>query len=272
MISAVLISLVAGLLGGFALNKLASIKDFHFFNTWFVFLVLVLLISPVLSGFVFVKDLVELLTEIPHRTLKGIAIPSLFGGVGLFLLVNSIRKMPIDIAFAVYFVSFGLGSIVIQSTEANWVEHLPLISLGMLWVFYRIRSVDFKFKSAFLPILAGILSTGFVFASKVEPQMLQELALSFGNDYWQVELLKIVLITVASSVFVLPIFLAQAGQKNAWVYFDTPLLGKNLLKITGLAILVMACVFVYFVLKPYSTATLLPFIGAIIVGLFIKLP
>jgi hypothetical protein len=107
----------------------------------------------------------------------------------------------------------------------------------------NILNIKLWLKEALLPIIGGFASFGFVRAFQVEPITISELVVSFGNQPWQVLLFQFSVMLIASGIFVFPIFLAQMSQKNAWMYFDTPHLLRNVLILVSLSLLIFLTAF-----------------------------
>lgn len=241
MIAAFLITLILGMVLGSSLSYLNTLKDFQFFNTWLLFFVCTLLIFIPAGAFFLVNDPVELFMALSPRTIKSILIPSLFGGIGLFLLANSIRKNTSIDAVLLFILSLTVGFALIGfvHSSASIITTAVLVLGGLLWI---VLSKEVSLSTLLLPILAGFSASGFALAVEVEPQTILSIGESFGNAPWQVSLFKVALMTIGASIFIIPIFVAQMGQKNAWIYYDTPLFGKNLLLIVLVSALVSIAV------------------------------
>lgn len=240
----ILVLLSSILIVGLILTNFHRLKDFQPFNSWLVLFTCLLLVFPLLSAFLLLDGFLGIISELPIRTLRAITIPSLFGGVGLFLLFNSIRKMSGLIALSLFAFTASLAfGILFEVHFAFWL--IPLLLLITAVITFRTISSHkvLGFKDFALPLFAGFASIGFIKAFQVEPQTISGLVQSFGNDTWQVYLFQLILIAVASGIFVFPIFLAQMGQKNAWIYYDTPFLGKNILTLFALSLLVFIALF-----------------------------
>lgn len=244
MITVILLVLFLGAVLGLSIGKLNRIKDFQFFNTWFMFFACTLLLFIPVCTFFLVNGVSEMLAKLTPRTIKAILVPSLFGGIGLFLFANSIRKSDYTHSILLFLLSVLIGIaardfIFVSKVFSFLALGVPVIAV-FLW-FLIIPELDF-YKMT-LPVFAGLAASGFAVVFDIEPQTILSLGQSFDNGNWQVYLFKIALASAGASVILLPIFLAQMGQKNAWVFYDTPYFWQNSLIIAIIAVLVTLSLF-----------------------------
>lgn len=224
--------------------NLHKIKDFQAFNSWLILFVCLLFIFPFLSGFLFIENFLEIVKELPFRTLRSVVIPSLFGGVSLFLLFSTIRKNSSFLKIILFIIAALLAfGISLSVPIIFWIFPIALAIVAVILKKWGISSKELGYKEFIIPILAGFTSIGFVKAFQVEPHTISDLVLSFGNDNWQVLLFQMLIILIGSGIFIFPIFLAQMGQKNAWIFYDTPFFWRNIWVLTILSIVLFLSVF-----------------------------